>query len=229
MEKSKLDVTSGLSWIGSVLQYVKDYGIWGIVKACFTLVFISFMLQIVYNPGFLVEKYTEYMNNRHAEELMERSKYDQKIKSLMPTLLYKYQADRIWIIQYHNGTMDWQHGTMRFELCVEGTESIKKQYDNFSLTWLDLPYYLQENEIFIGDISSLSKIDPIMCHQFMKNHVGYLACTLIRDMAGRPMAVFGATWSSVPDVAKYRHKIHDYLLTDRGEIKALLEATKIDK
>jgi hypothetical protein len=53
------------------------------------------MLQIVYNPGFLVEKYTEYMENRHAEELMERSKYDQKIKSLMPTLLYKYQANRV--------------------------------------------------------------------------------------------------------------------------------------
>lgn len=53
------------------------------------------MLQIVYNPGFLVDKYVEYMNNRHAEELAERSKYDQKIKSLMPTLLYKYHADRV--------------------------------------------------------------------------------------------------------------------------------------
>lgn len=229
MEKSKLDVGSGLSWLGSVLQYVKEYGIWGIVKACFTLIFISFMLQIVYNPAFLVDKYLEYMNNRHAEELLERSKYDQKIKSLLPTLLYKYHADRVWIIQYHNGTMDWQHGTMRFELCAEGIQSIKQQYDNFSLTWLDLPYYLQENEIFIGNLADLSKVDPVICHQFMKNSVGYLACTLIKDSMGRPMAVLGATWTQEPVVAKYRHKLHDYLLNDRGEIKTLLEGVKINQ
>ena len=61
----------------------------------FTLIFISFMLQIVYNPAFLVDKYMEYMNQKHQAELVDRNKYDQMIKNLMPTLLYKYRADRV--------------------------------------------------------------------------------------------------------------------------------------
>ena len=96
--------------------------------------FLSIAIRVCYDPGFLFDKYIEYMQKRHDKELVLRSEKDGQLKDLLPTYLYKYHADRVWLIQYHNGTKDWQHGTMRFEKCDDGVNSIREYYTNFSLT-----------------------------------------------------------------------------------------------
>lgn len=224
MTKTKPDITSELSWLGTILQYIKEYGMFGIIKGVLIIIVLSIALRISYNPTFLFDKYIEYANQRHSRELYERFEYDQHLKNQLPVYLYKYRADRVWIIQYHNGIMDWQHGTMRFELCNEGVKSIRNQYSNFNLTWLNLPYYLKEHEIFIGDMVELDKIDSTLCTQFKKNNVQYLACTVIRDSSGYPIGVFGITWATVPaNVDSLQNKLHNYLIDDRADIKTLIQ------
>nr|DAR12689.1 MAG TPA: hypothetical protein [Crassvirales sp.] len=65
------------------------------MKGLFILIMLSLTLRICYNPSFLFDKYTDYMTQRHAKELQERTEYDQQIKSLLPVYLYKYHADRV--------------------------------------------------------------------------------------------------------------------------------------
>lgn len=227
MAETKPDVNSGLSWLEKILQLYKEYGIIGILKGAFTLVIFSITLQICYNPGYLFDKYTEYQQQKHTRELLQRSEYDFQLKNLLPMYLYKYRADRVWVIQYHNGTMDWQHGTMRFELCNKNIHSVKNQYNDFNLTWLNLPYYLQENEIFIGDLDQLNEIDHVLCSQLEKNEVKYLACTLVRDNSGYPIGVFGVTWNELPQCITI-DQMHDYLIEDRSTVRSLIQ-TKTDK
>lgn len=225
MAKTKPDIDSGLSWLERILQLCKEYGVFNILKGLFILIMLSLTLRICYNPSFLFDKYTDYMTQRHAKELHERTEYDQQIKSLLPVYLYKYHADRIWIIQYHNGIMDWQHGTMRFELCNDEVESIKNQYNDFNLTWINLPYYLKTNEVFIGDIVKLDSIDPTLYTQLKKNNVQYLACTIIKDNSGYPIGILGVTWKNIPpNIDSLQNKIHNYLIDDRADIKTLIQS-----
>lgn len=224
MAKTKPDMNAGLSWLEKILQLYKEYGVFGILKGLFLTIMLSLTIRVCYNPSFLFEKYTDYMTQRHTKELYERTEYDQQLKNLLPVYLYKYRADRVWIIQYHNGIMDWQHGTMRFELCNNGVKSIRNQYNNFNLTWLNLPYYLKEHEIFIGSLEELDKIDPTLCTQFEKNNVQYLACTVIRDSSGYPIGVFGVTWETIPTNSEtLQNKIYNYLIDDRADIKTLIQ------
>lgn len=225
MAKTKPDIDSGLSWLERILQLCKEYGVFNILKGLFILIILSLTLRICYNPSFLFDKYTDYMTQRHAKELHERTEYDQQIKSLLPVYLYKYHADRIWIIQYHNGIMDWQHGTMRFELCNDEVESIKNQYNDFNLTWINLPYYLKTNEVFIGDMVKLDSIDPTLYTQLKKNNVQYLACTIIKDNSGYPIGILGVTWKNIPlNIDSLQNKIHNYLIDDRADIKTLIQS-----
>jgi len=225
MAKTKPDIDSGLSWIERILQLCKEYGVFNILKGLFILIMLSLTLRICYNPSFLFDKYTDYMTQRHAKELHKRTEYDQQIKSLLPVYLYKYHADRVWIIQYHNGIMDWQHGTMRFELCNDEVESIKNQYNDFNLTWINLPYYLKTNEIFIGDIVKLDSIDSTLYTQLKKNNVQYLACTIIKDNSGYPIGILGVTWKNIPpNIDRLQNKIHNYLIDDRADIKTLIQS-----
>lgn len=224
MAKTKPDIDSGLSWLEIILQLCKEYGVFNILKGLFILIILSLTLRICYNPSFLFDKYTDYMAQRHVKELYKRTEYDQQIKSLLPVYLYKYHADRVWIIQYHNGIMDWQHGTMRFEWCNDEVESIKNQYDDFNLTWINLPYYLKENEVFIGDIVKLDSIDSTLYTQLKKNDVQYLACTIIKDSSGYPIGILGVTWKNIPpNIDSLQNKIHNYLIDDRADIKTLIQ------
>lgn len=225
MAKTKPDINSGLSWLERILQLCKEYGVFNILKGLFILIMLSLTLRICYNPSFLFDKYTDYMTQRHIKELYKRTEYDQQVKSLLPEYLYKYHADRVWIIQYHNGIMDWQHGTMRFELCNDDVESIKNQYNDFNLTWINLPYYLKKNEVFIGDIVKLDSIDSTLYAQLKKNDVQYLACTIIKDSSGYPIGVLGVTWKNIPpNIDSLQNKIHNYLIDDRADIKTLIQS-----
>ncbi len=225
MAKTKPDIDSGLSWLERILQLCKEYGVFNILKGLFILIMLSLTLRICYNPSFLFDKYTDYITQRHAKELHKRTEYDQQIKSLLPVYLYKYHADRIWIIQYHNGIMDWQHGTMRFELCNDEVESIKNQYNDFNLTWINLPYYLKTNEVFIGDMVKLDSIDSTLYTQLKKNNVQYLACTIIKDNSGYPIGILGVTWKNIPpNIDRLQNKIHNYLIDDRADIKTLIQS-----
>ena len=225
MAKTKPDIDSGLSWLERILQLCKEYGVFNILKGLFILIMLSLTLRICYNPSFLFDKYTDYMTQRHIKELYERTEYDQQVKSLLPVYLYKYHADRIWIIQYHNGIMDWQHGTMRFELCNDEVESIKNQYNDFNLTWINLPYYLKTNEVFIGDMVKLDSIDSTLYTQLKKNNVQYLACTIIKDNSGYPIGILGVTWKNIPpNIDRLQNKIHNYLIDDRADIKTLIQS-----
>lgn len=225
MAKTKPDIDSGLSWLERILQLCKEYGVFNILKGLFILIMLSLTLRICYNPSFLFDKYTDYMTQRHAKELHKRTEYDQQIKNLLPVYLYKYHADRVWIIQYHNGIMDWQHGTMRFELCNDEVESIKNQYNDFNLTWINLPYYLKTNEVFIGDIVKLDSIDSTLYTQLKKNNVQYLACTIIKDNSGYPIGILGVTWKNIPsNIDSLQNKIHNYLIDDRADIKTLIQS-----
>lgn len=225
MAKTKPDIDSGLSWLERILQLCKEYGVFNILKGLIILIMLSLTLRICYNPSFLFDKYTDYMTQRHAKELHERTEYDQQIKSLLPVYLYKYHADRVWIIQYHNGIMDWQHGTMRFELCNDEVESIKNQYNDFNLTWINLPYYLKTNEVFIGDMVKLDSIDSTLYTQLKKNNVQYLACTIIKDNSGYPIGILGVTWKNIPpNIDSLQNKIHNYLIDDRADIKTLIQS-----
>ena len=99
---------------------------------------------------------------------------------------------------------------------------MKSDYVNFNLTWLDLPFYLKENDLFIGSMDELECIDPVLHSQLLNKNVDYLACVLIRNEYGEPYGIFGATWPETDiDISTRVSKIHDYLIEDRIVVRNL--------
>lgn len=220
--KKQPNIDSGLSWLGTLLNYIKQYGVFNIIKATLLLIILSFSLRLCFDPEYIFERYNKFVIEKHNIELQERAELDRQIKNNLPTYLYKYRADRVWIIQYHNGIMDWQHGTMRFELTRSNLEPVQTQYNDFNLTWLNLPYYLNDHNLFVGDLNELQKYDRVLYEQLVKNNVAYLACILIKDNTGKDIGIFGVTWASIPKDIDVE-TIVQRLCTDSGEIKYLIQ------
>lgn len=134
MSEERLDMSPGLSWLGTLLEFMNKYGILTILKGCVLLVIVSFVIKVCVDPSFLYDSYLEYAEQAHRIELEQRQCMDKQVDNIITKCLYKYRADRAWLINYHNGTMDWRHGTMRFEKCGDEVPYIRDQYDNFNLT-----------------------------------------------------------------------------------------------
>lgn len=223
MKKQQPDLTGGLTNLGTILNYIKEYGVLNIIRAIVLFAIFFLTLKICYDPSFLVETYQTYKEAAHKIETEERERVDREIKILLPGMLYKYHADRVWIIQCHNGISDWRFGSMRFEKCREGISSIKEQYLDFPLSWIDLYYYLKENKTFIGSIEELKSVDATLYERFKHNDVHYIACVLIQDESGQPSGVLGYTWTGETNIHNYENKISEYLWEDRGVLKAYLK------
>ena len=222
MAEKHNEITLGLGWLDTILKTIKKYSVLEIIKAMILLFLLSMTIRVCIDPSFIFKQYEAYRKDFHDKELVERNNKDEQLKTNLVSWLYKYHADRIFIIQYHNGTKDWQHGTMRFEKCLNNTVSIKSDYVNFKLTWLVLPFYLKENDLFIGSMNELKSIDPVLYNQLTAKNVDYLACILIRDETGDPQGIFGCTWPKTDiDISTRVDKIHDYLIEDRVKVRNL--------
>jgi hypothetical protein len=188
-----------------------------------TVFMITFTVYICTHPEFIFDRFDEYAKEKHEIELYNRSEHDADIKMELPILLNKYHASRTFIIQYHNGTKDWQHGTMRFELCAEHSKSMKDQYVDFNLTWLNMPYYLKDHEWFIGTIDELKRVDKVLHDQLLPYNVDYVAFIILRDVENMPCGILGFTWPKTAiDLDTMRQKIHDYMISDRVKIQGLI-------
>lgn len=202
MAKPKPDMDSGLSWLGTILRYIKEYGFFNIIKSCILLVVITLTLKICYDPIFLFEKYNKYMEGIHRENQGNRLANDSIIQKILPNILREMASDRIWIVQYHNGISDWEFGSMRFERCQENIASIKRHYDNFHLSWLELHMYLKEYRYYINTVDSLKEIDCALHDMLLKRNVKFIAVIEIKK-GDTPLGVLGATWEYIPNVTNY--------------------------
>lgn len=215
-------ITIGLGWLDTILKTIKKYGLLEIVKAMILLMLLSFTVRICIDPSFIFEAWKNWQDKYHDIELVERGTKDSVLKDHFELWVHKYHADRIFLIQYHNGTKDWQHGTMRFEKCVNNAVSIKNDYVDFNLTWLDMPYYLRENDSFVGSMDELKLVDPVLHNQLLPYKVDYIACILVKDETGDAQGIFGCTWPKTDiDISTKMSKIHDYLIEDRIIVRNL--------
>ena len=188
------NIHNNLSWIGILLSYIKEYGVFNILKSCLLIILISLTIRISYDPTYIFEKYIEYVEKQHTTELTNRSQNDLKIKEILPKCLYTSTADRVWIMHYHNGVSDWLYGSMRFEYCKDNISSIKEQYLQVHLSWLTFPDYLKTHNKFIGSIEQIKDIDKVLYERFKANNIKYLACILLWDINGKPSGILGFTW-----------------------------------
>ena len=70
------------------------------------LIIMAMTIRICCNPDFLFKKYLHFVREHHAIETAIREDHDAAVNRMLPTMLYKYHADRVYVVQFHNGVSD---------------------------------------------------------------------------------------------------------------------------
>lgn len=228
------DGNSLIGWFEKIMIMVDKYGFRKIFQgAAFILIF--FMLASTYNTcqsHNFIEEYIAKEKQRHDEGLKLRSEIDPLVRQQLLKMLYSLDAERVFVIETHNGTsnlsgLPFRFADMTYEEINKVTFSVSEEYSNVSASRYSIFHYLSENLIFVGTINELMSIDNKMAYKMAANEATYVGLKLINGV-NEPLGIIGVTYSTRHDTLSInKNEVMNKLLFYSDKISILLDKAKV--
>lgn len=183
-----LDSTEkGLGIFDRVLGMVEKYKIKTILKGIVITLLIAGTIGFINNPTFIFEKYKEWEDTQHKEQLEMRLQNTNKINHLLDKALYKMDVDRIILLECHNGNvgiggLPFAKATATFEVLNEDTYPVAQQYQGVNLSLMPFASYLFEKGYWCGNTEDLKRIDKSLYHKIAGNGTEHFAACVIEGV-----------------------------------------------
>jgi hypothetical protein len=210
--KSVVDIIANAKWT----RIVKVY-------------FVVFFFLATALGGFFVYKVTSDEDAMHKaalriataekEENMRDFVITPKIQKNLDAILYTLNADRAYLIEFHNGKknttgLPFRYMDVSYEVTNEESKATKigMLYQNIPTTLYKFPYYLQEHKYYIGSVADFGEIDSDLAKQMGANFAKYFAVIALNS-DGTPVGYLGISWcdiESVPDINVIKNKLYLY-------------------
>ncbi len=145
-----------------------------------------------------IQKYNQTEIETHDKAVEKRYQNSPKIDKILNEVLYRYNADRVCIVEMHNGNknvagLPFIYGEMTYEICREGIIPVDADYTKFNLSRLSFPTFMMEHNAYCGDITSLSSIDEKFAERLMVNNSTFL-CGYTLHGEDNVIGYFGVIW-----------------------------------
>ena len=153
------------------------------------------------------------------EENMRDFVITPKIQKNLDAILYTLNADRAYLIEFHNGKknttgLPFRYMDVSYEVTNQESKATKigMYYQNVPTTLYKFPYYLQEHKYYIGTIDDFGRVDTDLAKQMSSNFAKYFAVIALNS-DGTPVGYLGISWcdiESVPDINTIKNKLYLY-------------------
>lgn len=228
------DEASLIGWFERIMIMVDKYGFRKIFQgAAFILIF--FMMASTYNTcqsHNFIEEYMAREKQRHDEGLKLRSEIDPLVRQQLLKMLYSLNAERVFVIETHNGAsnlsgLPFRFADMTYEEINNVTFSVSDEYSNISASRYSIFHYLSEHLFFVGTIDELMSIDNKMAYKMAANEAAYVGFKLINGV-NEPLGIIGVTYSTRHDTLSInKNDVMNKLLFYSDKISILLDKAKV--
>lgn len=221
-------INSGVSTFAKLIDIVKNNSLWVLLKTLLITLFFGLIIFIVLNPGYIFDRYIEYEEKIHSEELAERFDRMESLNGELNELLMELHSDRTFFIEYHNSVKSLQgapfaYGSMSFEKLHPNRDVIfmADEYSDFPLTKYEMVSYLYDKKYFIGTITELMAIDKRLA---TKLNVSNVTQIVLIEVWGdnQPLGILGATWSEHEVINSYGDKIKEVIYRHSHKVRSIL-------
>lgn len=231
LQENKEKVTiidSGISTFGKVIDIVKNNSLWTLFKTFVVVVFFGLIVFIILNPAYIFERYQEFEEKKHSEELAERFDRMEMLNRELSETLMELHADRTFFIEYHNSVKSLQgapfaYGSMSFEKIHPNREVVfmADEYSDFPLTKYETVTYLYEHKIFLGTIEMLMDIDKRLATKLKASNVSQVVLIEVWG-DNQPLGILGATWSEHEVIGVYDDRIKEVVYQRSHKVRGIL-------
>lgn len=218
--ENKIDILERL------LSIADKYKLITIFKSLFILLLVCATFAFIANPTYIFEKYNEWQDKQHDKELELRINNNEKLHILIEKLLYKTNADRIMLLELHNGGKNISNLPFAKISCVyeslnDSILPISQDYQQQNLSLFPFSNYMFNHKYYFGDTEDLLEIDRGLYYKFKSHNINHFACYVLYGV-DKPIAFLFLSYEKLKDNHDCR-KIKDYVIEDSLNMRLLLE------
>lgn len=190
---SIIEKVKSISWKNIINSFVKIITI---------ILFFSFTLFII-DPSPALKYFLDVTERiqveKHEELIDKRRRNTPLINKELQLLLKDLDADRTFIIEFHNGNnnfaaLPFWWGDMTYENTADSVHSIRDSWMNVSLTRYNFFSTICSISYWIGDIEDVKHIDQDFAKKLDADDVEYIATLLLYNTEGKPLGLLGASF-----------------------------------
>lgn len=223
------NTTKGLGFLEKALSMVEKYKMATIFKGVVIVLIIAATVGFINNPVWIFEKYEEWSNAQHNELLEKRMRNNEKLHLKAEQLLYRINADRVLILELHNGLenaagLPFSKCSATYEALNVGVRPIAEQYQNVNLSLMPFATHLFQNGYFCGDVEQLAEIDRGLYYKMLSNETTHFAACVVEGVE-KPLAFMFVSFKATDDNHKCE-EIRENIRHITLETALLLELNK---
>lgn len=192
-------IDRGVNWLQKILNLQKKYGFFSILKGLFLLFLAGYVVFFALNPKYLLERVTRIQTEQHGYLVQSRLSADSDIRLILSKTLTKTNADRAWLIEFHNGSknlttgLPFLFGSMRIEETRDGILNVDEDYADFSLSKYQLIAKVLDEGFFYGDLEKVKRIDKRLYYKFQANDINEIALLTLYN-GDKPAGIIGLSF-----------------------------------
>ena len=227
-----------LSWIEKILEFIKNYSVANILKACVFVIIFAILLAVITHPKESLTSITTAVievvqiinQEQHSKNMMARQQADIQINQLLDRTINDAQADVILILEGHNGNeninglgFSYLKTTYKKEKCTDYKAPLfvwKTEWETGIHPMVD---YLNNNYWFYGSTEDVATIDVELARYLEINKLSF--CVLVEipkySDVNKSAGVLGYFYKS-QDSVPTRDRIRTNMLSVRDQLRFML-------
>ena len=158
-------IEKGIGWLQKLLHLQEKFGFFSILKSLFILLITGYVVFFALNPRYQLDIMEQMQTEQHNDAVSRRMSADANIRMIFNRILPTLDADRVWLIELHNGAknltsgLPFLYGDMRIEAVSDGVLNVDEEYTDFSLSKYPFIAKIFEDGYFYGHIESMREFD----------------------------------------------------------------------
>lgn len=192
-------IDKGMGWLQKMLNLQNKYGFFSIVKGLFLLFLAGYVVFFALNPKYLLERVTTIQTEQHDNLVRSRLAADSDIRLILSKTMHNTNADRAWLIEFHNGNknlttgLPFLFGSMRIEETQDSIPNVDEDYADFSLSKYKLIAKVLDEVFFYGNIKDVQSVDKRLYYKFQSNDINEIALLTIYN-EDKPAGIVGLSF-----------------------------------
>lgn len=192
-------IDKGMGWLQKMLNLQNKYGFFSIIKGLFLLFLAGYVVFFALNPKYLLERVTTIQTEQHDNLVRSRLAADSDIRLILSKTMHNTNADRAWLIEFHNGNknlttgLPFLFGSMRIEETQDSIPNVDEDYADFSLSKYKLIAKVLDEGFFYGNIKDVQSVDKRLYYKFQSNDINEIVLLTIYN-EDKPAGIVGLSF-----------------------------------
>ena len=218
-----------LNILDRLLVISEKYKLITVFKALFILLLIVGTFAFIQNPHWVFEQYNKWQEQQHTEQMEQRINNNEKLHIIIEKLLYKVDADRILLLECHNGEsningLPFAKISAIYESLNDSVLPISQNFQQQQLSLFPFSNYMFDHKYFYGDTEELLNIDRGLFYKFKQHNINHFACYVLYGV-DKPIAFLLVGYEKLTE--KHNCKQIKELIIEEGlQMRLLLELNK---